>query len=150
MAFNNVNQFPQPQFAPLYYNQAPTPTYVQPQQPYAQAQQTNTINWVQGEAGAMGYPVAPGNTVALFDSKDLKVYFKTVDQTGRPQELEIYDLVKHETASSKVDSQIDLSPYITRDELSTVITQAVSAEVEKAMSEISLQPTSKRKKGDED
>ena len=40
---------------------------------------TNSFIWVQGEAGAKSYPVAPGNRIALFDSENPVVYIKSVD-----------------------------------------------------------------------
>ena len=30
---------------------------------------SNQLLWVQGESGAKAYPVAPGNSIALFDSE---------------------------------------------------------------------------------
>lgn len=40
--------------------------------------------WVQGEAGAKSYLVAPGNTVVLWDSEDPVIYIKTADASGLP------------------------------------------------------------------
>lgn len=42
------------------------------------------INWVQGEAGAKSWFVAPGATVLLMDSEDMRFYLKTADQSGMP------------------------------------------------------------------
>ena len=44
----------------------------------SQPQQTDPsgIIWVQGEAGAKAYLVAPGNTVQLWDSEDQVIYLK--------------------------------------------------------------------------
>lgn len=111
-------------------------------------QPNNTFNWVQGEAGAKSYPVAPGNRVALFDSENPVVYIKEVDLYGKPTEFKIYDLVERKVTTEQVpkEPKIDLSNYITRDEMIDSITAAVSQEVEKAISEISLKPTSSKKK----
>ena len=57
MAYNNV--FPMTYQNPYYqqmYQQQPT-----------QQQQNNSIIWVQGEAGAKSYLVAPNDTVQLWD-----------------------------------------------------------------------------------
>ena len=39
---------------------------------------------VQGEAAAKAYMVAPGTTVALWDSEAMTIYLKSVDQSGFP------------------------------------------------------------------
>jgi len=72
-----------------YYNGFPAtyqpavyqPQVFQPQQPQ-QAQQG--INWVQGEAGAKAYLVAPGCTVQLWDSEERVIYLKSADASGLP------------------------------------------------------------------
>ena len=51
--------------------------YPQMYQPYQQPQTNNGIIWVQGEAGAKSYLVAPNNTVQLWDSEDQKIYLKS-------------------------------------------------------------------------
>lgn len=62
-------------------------------QPVSQPQQSvaSGIIWVQGEQGAKGYPVAPGNSVLLMDTEDQVFYIKTTDSNGVPQPLKIYD-----------------------------------------------------------
>ena len=55
------------------------PTY----QPVQNRQQPGII-WVQGEAGAKSYMVAPGNTVQLWDSEDKIIYLKSADPSGMP------------------------------------------------------------------
>lgn len=113
---------------------------------------SSTLIWVQGEAGAKSYPVAPGNRVALFDSENPVVYVKEVDMYGKPLEMKIFDLVERtpQSESKAKEPKIDLSNYITRDEMIASIASAVSQEVEKAISEISLKPTSSKKKKEVD
>lgn len=54
-------------------------------QPQAAGQQNgNGILWVQGEAGAKSYMVAPGNSVLLMDSERSAFYIKTADASGMP------------------------------------------------------------------
>ena len=48
-----------------------------------QAQNSGMI-WVQGEAAAKSYMVAPGMTVALWDSESETIYLKSTDLTGMP------------------------------------------------------------------
>ncbi|WP_458457440.1 hypothetical protein [Pseudobutyrivibrio sp.] len=42
------------------------------------------IQYVQGEAGAKGYPLANGYTMLLMDSEDQKFYIKKTDAAGIP------------------------------------------------------------------
>lgn len=57
----------------------------QPQiQPQSQIQQSSGIIWVQGEAGAKSYLVAPNNTVQLWDSESQTIYLKSADASGMP------------------------------------------------------------------
>lgn len=65
-----------PQFYPPVSPGAQNYNFQTPQQTYSDP------IWVQGIAGAKSYPVAPGHSAPLFDSEDLKVYIKTVDQYG--------------------------------------------------------------------
>ena len=44
----------------------------------------NNITWVQGEAGAKAFLVAPNNTIALWDSEAQVIYIKETDMAGRP------------------------------------------------------------------
>lgn len=59
------------------------PMYPQPVQQAPQNQQTGLI-WVQGEAAAKSYMVAPGNTVQLWDSEEKVIYLKSADASGMP------------------------------------------------------------------
>lgn len=72
--------------------QAPQMPSVAPQ---AQ-QQTSDINWVQGEADAKSRPVAAGHSVILMDTEQSVMYIKTVDQSGMPQPLRIFDYKERE------------------------------------------------------
>lgn len=75
MAYNNGFPMGYQQMYPQYY-----PT--QPSVP--QTQQTSGPIWVQGEAGAKSYLVAPNTTVALWDSESQVIYLKSADASGMP------------------------------------------------------------------
>lgn len=45
---------------------------------------SNSIIWVQGEAGAKSYLVAPNTTVQLWDSESQVIYLKSADASGMP------------------------------------------------------------------
>ena len=47
-----------------------------------------------GEAAAKAYPVMSGHSALLMDSEDLVLYIKTVDITGIPRPLRIFDLTE--------------------------------------------------------
>lgn len=49
-----------------------------------QPNQNNGITWVQGENAAKSYYVAPGCTVALWDSESQVIYVKSADASGMP------------------------------------------------------------------
>ena len=44
----------------------------------------NDIIWVQGEAGAKAYLIAPNNTVVLWDTESPTIYINSADNTGIP------------------------------------------------------------------
>ena len=67
-----------------YYPQA----FQMPAQQNPQPAQANAgIIWVQGEAGAKSYLVAPNNTVQLWDSESQTIYLKSADASGMPSML---------------------------------------------------------------
>lgn len=100
----------QPYF-PQYYN----PQYQQPQQ---QTQVSNGIIWVQGEAGAKSYMVAPNNTVQLWDSESQTIYLKSADASGMPS-MRILDYTIRSNASQMPSNAFSAqsSDIPTREEL---------------------------------
>ena len=112
MAYNNV--------FPVNYQQAymPPQAYV-PQMPQAPTQatpQANGIIWVQGEAGAKSYMVAPNNTVQLWDSEDQVIYLKSADASGMPT-MKVLDYTIRQAGSQQAPALMQ-SDYVTREELS--------------------------------
>ena len=75
-------------------------------QPYYQAQNNttgqNAIIWVQGEAAAKSYPVAPNSSVALWDSEANVIYVKSADMSGMPS-LKILDYKMRDSAPQRTD-----------------------------------------------
>lgn len=77
----------QQQYQQNYQQQYPTDVlngYKMQYQAPQQNQPTNEIIWVQGEAGAKGYLVAPNNSVVLWDTESATIYVKTADANGIP------------------------------------------------------------------
>lgn len=96
-----------------YGNPAVLPnTAQQPQQ------NENGIIWVQGEAAAKAYLVAPGKSILLMDSESNKFYIKSADASGMPIPLRIFTY-SEETAVNT--PQIDTSQFVTRKELEEVL-----------------------------
>ena len=86
----------------------------QPQQ--AQQNQGGMI-WVQGEAGAKSYLVAPGQHVQLMDSEAEVFYIKSTDASGVPLPLRIFDYKERTTGAQKAAAaQNPGEEYVTRRE----------------------------------
>lgn len=66
-----------------YYNGFPA-GYQPMMQQYGQNGQPTGPIWVQGEAAAKSYLIAPGCTVALWDSEEKTIYLKSADASGMP------------------------------------------------------------------
>lgn len=115
--YDPVQQNPMGQFNQQFQQQTAPPTT----QPIAQ-QGNNGLIWVQGEAGAKSFIVAPGNTVMLMDSEGERFYLKSADASGMPMPLRIFDYkerINAPTSDFKVPtsdfSELD-GKYITREE----------------------------------
>lgn len=114
-----------------YFNGFPAtyqPIYPQYQQPIMQNQnQQNGVIWVQGEAGAKSYLVAPNNTVQLWDSESQTIYLKSADASGMPSmkvlDYTIRDLAKNTPSTQSVVSADKISDYATKDDLRGVSEQ---------------------------
>ena len=78
---DNQNQFSQPYQSPVQTNPTPMPM---------QTQQTNDMIWVLNENEATSYPVAPNNSVVLWDKNNKTFYIKTANAQGIPS-MQIYD-----------------------------------------------------------
>lgn len=132
MAYNNAfpigyqqQMYPQyfTQTMPQQYNQQLAQPVVQQPQPVVQAPVNDTgILWVQGEAGAKSWAVAPGKSVMLMDSESNTFYIKSSDQSGMPMPLRIFDYSErtaHQQSQPQVaqHSEIDTSKFVTWDAL---------------------------------
>ena len=93
---DNQNQFAQPYQQPIQTNPAPMPI---------QTQQTNDMIWVLNENEATSYPVAPNNSVVLWDKNNPTIYVKSVNANGMPS-IRILDFVERNinTSNSPVNA----------------------------------------------
>ena len=134
MAYNNgfpMNYQPyqmyQPQYIPQMQQQVPT------QQVSTQTSQPmNNLIWVQGEAGAKSYLVAPNNTVQLWDSERQVIYLKSADASGMPSmKILDYTIRGNEQHSIPVIDSTSVE-YVTKEEFSTIV-EKMQAQLDKML-----------------
>jgi hypothetical protein len=91
----------------------------QPMQPMAQSQTAQEpMIWVQGEAGAKAYMVAPGGSVVLWDAERYVFYIKTADQSGMPS-MRVFEYTERGGSVPNV-SQPNTN-YVTRQEFDALV-----------------------------
>ena len=113
-------------------------TYGYPYQPqmmqsYQQPTQQGGLVWVQGIEGAKSHSVGAGQSVLLMDSESNCFFIKSADASGMPLPLRVFDY-NERTANNapktaqetRTEQPIDLSAYVTRDELENRIAQICS------------------------
>ena len=139
MAYNNgfpmnyQQMYPQYNFVP---QQQLTQQVVPQQQPVVQQPANdNGILWVQGEAGAKSWAVAPGKSVMLMDSESNTFYIKSSDQSGMPMPLRIFDYTERNTQQQTQPQvvqhqQIDTSQFVTWDALDAKLNEMLAAKKE--------------------
>lgn len=95
------------------------PQYQQAQ--YAPQNQQNMSNliWVQGEAGAKSYHVAPNTTIPLWDSENQTIYLKSADSSGMPS-LKILDYTIREREVAQKPITVEQEDYATKADLEAV------------------------------
>ena len=93
---------------------------------------TNNIIWVQGIEGAKAWQLAPNSMAILLDSEnDGKMYIKVTDNIGMGS-LRVFnyveELVQPAQGNVTIVSSLDLSQYVKKDELSTLIKEIMTNE----------------------
>lgn len=116
MAYNNGFPIGYQQLYPQY-NYLQQPQVVQQPSQVVQQPNDNGILWVQGEAGAKSWAVAPGKSVMLMDSESNTFYIKSSDQSGMPMPLRIFDYTERTQQSTQnqvlQSKEIDMSQFVT-------------------------------------
>lgn len=128
-------------YFPVGYQPSQTcyPQYVYPQAQQTQAvpsvtptQQNNQpmtsgIIWVQGEAGAKSYLVAPNTAVQLWDSERQTIYIKSADASGMPS-IKTLDYTIRETPQNNVSlaQEAASQAFATKDEVN-ILAQQINA-----------------------
>ena len=95
--------------------------------------QNGGIIWVSGKAEADGYLVAPNSAVALWDANNPVIYLRKADSTGKPATV-VYDLEERtdNPAPRQAAPQVDLSQFITRDQLEDILAERLKRPVKAA------------------
>lgn len=115
--------------APTFYpNLTPRPSQT-PVQNNQNGSPNNTFQWVQGQAAAEAFLVAPGNSVILMDSNAPVIYFKSADQNGRYLPMKTYDLVERVADIPEQKPAIDTSSFVKRDEIEKLIAAEVDRQL---------------------
>ncbi len=120
----------------------PYPNYYYPNmyQPVAQPTmsqnnaQTSNVQWVQGEASAKSYPVAPNNSVLLMDSEESVFYIKSTDQSGMPLPLRIFDYSERKSQNTEANIINRPNDFVSRSEFDAFkedISKMISSNTEK-------------------
>lgn len=108
---------------PLNYNyQIPQfQNQLQPQQ----SQADNGIAWVQGEANAKSTFVEPGKSKLMIDSEQDVFYIKTVDISGMPLPLRVFDFVERGVKSQNKEPKTERKKieYVKKDELEGLVSE---------------------------
>ena len=124
-------------YQPMYpqYNFVPQQPMQQPITPQQQAPvNDNGILWVQGEAGAKSWAVAPGKSVMLMDSESNTFYIKSSDNSGMPMPLRVFDYKERTVQQSQPQvaqhQDIDTSKFVTWDAFDKKINELFASKKE--------------------
>lgn len=112
MAYNSY--FPTGYQPMQYYPQNQQMAQPQMQQP----QQNNGIIWVQGEASAKSYPIAPNSSVPLWDSEANVIYIKSADMSGMPS-IKVLDYTMRDTVPRTAEIRHE-SEFATKDDVESL------------------------------
>lgn len=89
------------------------------QMAYGNFYQNNGVNWVQGEAGARAWMMAPNSSVLLMDSESQRFFIKQTDQYGMPMPLRTFtytEVVQGAQIGTIPAAKAESSEYVTRAE----------------------------------
>lgn len=128
-------QFQQPMSQPMQTAQMPM-----------QGQPTNDFLWVLNENEATSYPVAPNNTVTLWDKNLPTIYIKSVNAQGIPS-MRILDFTERASTANKTPSVTSFNStnnFVTLDSFNAL--EAKFAALEGKVDELRPKASAKTKK----
>lgn len=104
-----------------YYPQYQQIQQMSPTQISGTSQMSSNLIWVQGEAGAKSYMVAPNSTVQLWDSEAQTIYLKSADASGMPSmRILDYTIRQNPSQTPPVASPAQNMDYPTREEFNAL------------------------------
>jgi hypothetical protein len=111
---------------------------------------TNDMIWVQGEAGAKAYLVAPNNRVVLWDTETKTIYIKSADASGVPS-MQILDFTERVQNGSQMPVEHICKcgdNFVTKDELKALKGKydELTAKYDDLMSKLTDKPKTTSKK----
>ena len=142
--YDPAQQNPMGQYSPQY--QQPMAQPMQNAQMPMQGQPTNDFLWVLNENEATSYPVAPNNTVTLWDKNLPTIYIKSVNAQGVPS-MRILDFTERLVNAPKTPSAAPFNStnnFVTLDSFN-----ALKGDVEALrgkLDELNAKPVAKSKK----
>jgi len=99
----------------MAYNNNFPATY--PQMYYPTQNQNSNMIWVQGEAGAKSYLVAPNTTIQLWDSEAQTIYLKSADASGMPSMKVLDYTIRNAQETPTTPLKDDGVSYATKEDL---------------------------------
>ena len=142
--YDPAQQSPMGQFNQQF--QQPMPQTMQNSQMPMQGQPTNDFLWVLNENEATSYPVAPNNTVTLWDKNLPTIYIKSVNAQGVPS-MRILDFTERSATASKTPSVPSFNSnnnFVTIDSFNAL--EAKFSALESKVDELRPKSSSKTKK----
>lgn len=152
MAYPNIyNNGYQNAYNP-YYGQVPmqnTPNIGMTQQQSQMGQKQSNRVWVQGEAGAKSFLVAPNSEVELWDSERQSIYIKTADMNGIPSTVTLdYVIRDNNNKTNKSFNQSDNTEnFATKDDIAVL--QGKMEEIKQMIDNIVTSKVQTKKKKEE-
>ena len=154
------NPMQTPQMPQMAENQGQfVPQYQQPMaqtNPVSIAQPTNDMIWVLGQTEAESYPVAPNNSVVLWDKSNPTIYVKSVNAQGIPS-MRTLDFVERVQNGSQMPVEHACQcgdKFVTKEELKALQGKYddLTAKYDDLMSKMAekAKATTKKSKGDEE
>ena len=149
MPYTPPGYYQQPQYyQPSYMDQLSQLKSMQPYTPQMMPQAqpsagSSALLWVQGEAGAKSYLVAPNTTVLLMDSENPRFYIKFTDPNGLPS-MRVYSYTEITNVQTAATAEQALPPdHVTHKELEN-LREEFKTEMQKITELISKRPENKK------
>ena len=126
----------------MQYQQMP------PQQPMAM--HTDPMLWVLGQTEAESYPVAPNNTVTLWDKNQPTIYIKSANAQGVPS-IRVLDFTERTANATKTPEKHDCKcgdKFATKEQLTEL--EGKISEITAIVDELKAKPVKKTTKASEE